>query len=677
MAIDTARKRRAAFCSRRGRAYQTPDNATSSIDRANTLGFYGFTPVGGPKVEIGFGSTWQTADASIVWTDVTDQVLDASRITASRGRRSLQDRFSTGSINLTLKNRTRLYDPTHTAGAYYGQLRPGVPVRVTTAPTGQTSRAVARGFISGWPQRYDQGNAMGYVPIQAYGIFDKVARAKLPQSVLDVEVLADTPVAFWKLDDNTEAEMLDSSGNDNHGSYDNPTLQQDGLVADGGKSVFFDHVGDHRGKFVGDLVTQFPMSIECWVKFARDLVAGHEFVTCIQDTTLRVGWLLECRPDNVGTPNPNGNVYWGHGGTAAVDRYVRGSTTVDDDAVHHVVIVCDGTALVDWTMYVDGAAETLTEIIAGTSISPWSNIPYWTVGNLIDSQGGDYGIAGSMDNVAIYDSALSAGRVLAHYNAGTSPWDGDTTDERLDRILDIVGLPADRRSFEACTTQLGTTVLGQQRALDYMRKVEASEDGRMFETADGKIRLLNRYWGLVDTHATSAQFAFSDVADVFYDDLQIDPDDELLVNICTVTRPDGAALTITNDTSIATYGPADTSIDVLLQTDAECRSLGEHVVLIRGTPQERVSKLRFALHGLTPVQQAAILDLEIGYRITVARTPQGVGSPISLALIIEGVEHQIDSYEHWVEFNVSVAPDATNAFVWGTSTWNTSTTWGW
>jgi hypothetical protein len=188
---------------------------------------------------------------------------------------------------------------------------------------------------------------------------------------------------------------------------------------------------------------------------------------------------------------------------------------------------------------------------------------------------------------------------------------------------------------------------------------------------------LNRYWGLIDTDATVAQAAFSDIAGIFYDDLQIDPDDELLVNICTVTRPNSAALTVTNDTSIATYGPADTSIDVLLQTDAECRSLGEHVVLIRGTPQERVSKLRVALHGLTPAQQAAILDLEIGYQITVARTPQSIGSPITLALSIEGVQHQIDSYEHWVEFNVSVAPDATNAFIWGTSTWNTSTTWGW
>lgn len=620
------------------------------------------------KVEAGFGSTWTTADASITWTDITNDVMFADKIVSSRGRTGVLDQFRTTDGQLALANATRTYDGNYSSGSHFGQLVPGVPIRVTTTPAAQSSRAVARGFVTGWPQRYHLANKVAFVPVQFYGIFDKLARARLPQSAVDVEVLADSPVAYWKLDDNTEAEMLDSSGNDQHGVYDNPTLRQDALVQDGGNAVQFDHVGDHRGKLNNALLSAYPFTVEAWVQFSRDLTQTHVIASWQNDTSITQYVTLQCR-HNGDANNPNGCAE-----IQNLGRRDRGGTTIDDGSVHHVAAVVTNATTV--TIYVDGVANTMTNVAAG-STSTLSTLKWWTVGNLLNVKAGDFGLGGVEDNVAVYPSALSAARVLAHYNSGTAPWDGDTTDARLGRILGVVGIPADRRNFQTCTTLLGQTVLGQQLALDYMRKVEASEDGKLFETADGKIRFLDRYWGITDTHGTTSQQTFSDLSGVSYSTLEVDPLDELLVNVAKVTRENAAALTIENSTSVNTYGYADTSVDVLLQTDAEARSLGEHIVLVRGTPQDRITALRVPLHAYTGAQQAAILDLDIGYRITVNRTPQGVGSAISHDLIIEGIRHEIDLFEHWIEFNVSVAPDTTNFFIWGTSTWGQSTTWGW
>ena len=85
-----------------------------------------------PKVELGFGSTWLTADASISWTDVSAYVrVDNGRsVDIGKGRSAERDTFDAGTMTITFDNRTRLFDPDYAAGTWYGQLKPGVPIRL-------------------------------------------------------------------------------------------------------------------------------------------------------------------------------------------------------------------------------------------------------------------------------------------------------------------------------------------------------------------------------------------------------------------------------------------------------------------------------------------------------------------------------------------------------------------
>ena len=92
-------------------------------------------------------------------------------------------------------------------------------------------------------------------------------------------------------------------------------------------------------------------------------------------------------------------------------------------------------------------------------------------------------------------------------------------------------------------------------------------------------------------------------------------------------------------------------------------------VATQGTPLPRVPKIRVPLHRYSAADQATILGLELGYRVTVTRTPQAVGSAITTAFLIDGIGHEVTETEWWWEAYVSPVPSATaSVFVLGTST---------
>ena len=62
-----------------------------------------------------------------------------------------------------------------------------------------------------------------------------------------------------------------------------------------------------------------------------------------------------------------------------------------------------------------------------------------------------------------------------------------------------------------------------------------------------------------------------------------------------------------------------------------------------------------------------MLDLDLGYRVSTVRTPQGVGDPIELDFTVDGIQHRIGATEWWVELYVSPAT-AVTPFTLSTST---------
>ncbi|MCA1683642.1 MAG: hypothetical protein LC708_00705, partial [Actinobacteria bacterium] len=103
---------------------------------------------------------------------------------------------------------------------------------------------------------------------------------------------------------------------------------------------------------------------------------------------------------------------------------VYGGAGLNNGSWHHVVASSNGSSTAAGiTMYVDGTAAALTtnkDTLTGTTLSS-------TPLELGSRYPGAYVLAGSLDEAAVYPSALSAARAQAHYASGTSGSSGSST----------------------------------------------------------------------------------------------------------------------------------------------------------------------------------------------------------------------------------------------------------
>ncbi len=121
----------------------------------------------------------------------------------------------------------------------------------------------------------------------------------------------------------------------------------------------------------------------------------------------------------------SGYVYFGiWTGSATV---VRSSAVLNDGNWHHVVGTLNGAGGT-MRLYVDGVqagqqsaitAETLTGWwrVACGNLSGWTTSPAWS-GTVPTNLSANQSFIGYLDEAAVYQSALSAAQVLAHYERG-------------------------------------------------------------------------------------------------------------------------------------------------------------------------------------------------------------------------------------------------------------------
>lgn len=82
-----------------------------------------------------------------VLIDVTSYVRDFS---VKRGRSTTLAKFTAGQANVTLDNRTRIFDPTYATGTYYGQILPRKQIVID-----RDNETIYTGLIEDWNFNYD------------------------------------------------------------------------------------------------------------------------------------------------------------------------------------------------------------------------------------------------------------------------------------------------------------------------------------------------------------------------------------------------------------------------------------------------------------------------------------------------------------------------------------------
>jgi hypothetical protein len=204
------------------------------------------------------------------------------------------------------------------------------------------------------------------------------------------EILADNPIAYWRLDEPAGSmSVADASGNGNTGTATNNKLVF-GKPGVSNTAVQFDGTGylDFGDKFSFDGTAS--MSVEGWFWPIGD---GYGFLG---------------KGDYVSSSGYDG---WFFAEGSGVLQVVRGTALIthpslDKTKFTHVVMTYDGTT---YAVYVNGALHSskasLTSVNKHTHSFRIGNVYQWM------------GFTGWIDEVALYDKALSSTRIAAHYAA--------------------------------------------------------------------------------------------------------------------------------------------------------------------------------------------------------------------------------------------------------------------
>jgi hypothetical protein len=222
------------------------------------------------------------------------------------------------------------------------------------------------------------------------------------------EVLADSPLAHYRLGDaiGSGATMADASGNARHGAYNGSVSQAAGALVGDTDQAMRTTVSSNTFGYVtsASWMNTAAFTYEVWVKFisTKDVVNGDAIVgrytpsdtqpfLIYRETTGK----LRAQLVTTGTARTN----------------VTDTVDTGEGAWKHVVATYDGTL----RLYVNGVS-------VGTPVA-MTGSPAWSTSQL---EIGRYSFSDTtvpgadFDEVAVYDYALSAARVLAHYNAGTT-----------------------------------------------------------------------------------------------------------------------------------------------------------------------------------------------------------------------------------------------------------------
>lgn len=220
---------------------------------------------------------------------------------------------------------------------------------------------------------------------------------------------------------------------------------------------------------------------------------------------------------------------------------------------------------------------------------------------------------------------------------------GDTTGTRINQLLDQAQWPSSQRSIDTgdttCQADPGTA---NRNYLDALQLIgDKTEYGALYLDKTGNVVFTSRT-NLGKKVANPNTVYADDGTGIYYQNIDLQQDDILVVNDVTVQRLGGTAQNVTDTTSINTYfRHAGVRQDILVQTDAEALNQAKMLLATRKDSTLRISGL--SLNLFDPGQDAKIiagLNSEIFDSIQVTKSMPG-NTTIVKELLIQGVNHDM------------------------------------
>jgi len=597
--------------------------------------------------------------ASPSWTDITDYVDGPIDVVAGWDRKVRETQPSAG--RLTLQNGDRRFDPTHTTSPFYPNLRPRNQVRVkvelTGTPSGTVTVPIAHGYVRAWPQRSSMGDCWAQVDIEWDDAQSLLERTPMPRSLWDWlmrKEVASFELAVWhRFDDRPgTGTATDSSTNARHGVYYAGWL--DSVPA----ANYFAHAGagvsstapivpygDAPGLDFGSANGRLRQSVDDGSSGHYDAFQLIRIADAAQPTTTSWTvemWVVASQPDP-----PANQCLWHQGSHTALyilaDGRIQmfagggnvtytGANRVLDGAPHHLIFQRDGTSIQCWidkTSTTNTSATTLTQPLAAGN-------------SHIGGFGPSLPFMGTMSEFFILTRGAAVPGPTAEterYDAGFAPWNGQTTNGRVGAVLDLAGWPAGLRDLSTgVVTSLAPARFDSMSTLDALRRVAASEGGRVGVDRQNRIVFRNRTDTTTGTTVTLPDFADNGAPGVTpYAEAVFTPaDEDMLVNRVTVEWPGGPPVEVNLSTS--TLQQFEASVDTDLPTWTAASSLATALATAGAT---EVTSAQIEVGPVNAAEFLAVASLEPGSAVRLRRWPQGQGEPVSWAMVVDQVRHTI------------------------------------
>jgi len=574
-----------------------------------------------PIVEIAFDGT--PYDVSPTWTTVTSYVRG---ITTHRGRSDDFGSFDTGTAQVILDNRTRLFDPFYTSGTYYGKLLPRKQIRIR-ATSGATTYDVWRGFITGWPVTYTEGGLDSTVTLQCFDALGLLAAETVSDDYYQY-YLYDTyaPYRYWKCDDvNSSTTIIEKVSGLN--------LAQTGALPFQSQAPLTQGLAGTGAQILAYATTAITKTAPTGLNFS--LVA---MPTVANDTGNTITYATGQKALKISIGAANGSCTIEYTDVANKWTTTIAAGNFNPNIPHHFYFhtTYDGGNRYIWIDGVNVSSWT------GAAITPAGTTESLTISNMVVSEifVKEFGHSIAPNYEGTTYSNLAQGFYLV------------TTYIRILKLLD-------QTSFDNWTYCTGYPVVTADGAINaykienlielipQLRTVLATEAGEMFVRKDGMLMFCDRNYKYRNTKSTTVQAAFSDAGGAtlkYGKELTLDYDADNIRNSVTVNFSSGAQnainnYTAVNTTSTASVGKASDTIDTYLQNLTDATTLADLQLGVGAALKPRVSPLEVGVTSQTADWQT-LLGLELLERITVTRTPS-TGNAITQTMLINSIDHTI------------------------------------
>ncbi len=248
---------------------------------------------------------------------------------------------------------------------------------------------------------------------QADGVIDDVRiydRALSAQEISEIAAEGSNggPIAHWKLDETSGSTAVDSIGGHNGTLVNEPSWTTGKL--DGG--LFFDGDDDYIVASSLNPMSYDDFTVSAWYKSAENGVSDDEYIFEHNDN---FSYEITFGPTDDGTDDRL-RFGFANGGSGTWDPHY-GTSDIVDQQWHHVVGVRSGGRI---KIYVDGVQETDgADAHAGATVTIDGDGPF--IGDL---PGNTERVHGTLDDVRLYDRALSDAEISDLFIAGDASFGG-------------------------------------------------------------------------------------------------------------------------------------------------------------------------------------------------------------------------------------------------------------